>query len=128
MIYRFTAILFLCATVTSCERAKRSAESRPESGRTNVLLVTLDTTRADHLGCYGHEPAQTPTLDALAVSGVRFERAYAQVPLTLPSHASLLTGIYPAGTGLRINMGGSLAEGVPTLADTFRNRGYRRGC
>jgi len=95
--------------------------------RPNVLLITLDTTRADRLGCYGYAKAQTPALDALAASGARFEHAYAQVPLTLASHATLLTGKYPATTGLRINADAKLPQGVRTLAESFQERGYRTG-
>ena len=91
----------------------------------NVLLVTLDTTRADHLGCYGHEGAKTPTLDRLAATGVRFDRAYAQVPLTLPSHASLLSGVHPAGTGVHVNFQGAPSAEVPLLAEFFAASGYR---
>ena len=69
----------------------------------SVLLVTLDTTRADRLGCYGHANAGTPNLDGLAARGARFGRAYATVPITLPSHASIMTGGYPPYHGLRDN-------------------------
>src|SRR5262245_65089324 len=65
-----------------------------------VLLITLDTTRADRLGCYGYGGGRTPVLDALAEGGVLCERAYTVAPLTLPAHASLLTGLYPAGKGV----------------------------
>lgn len=94
-------------------------------GGPNVLLVTLDTTRADRLGCYGYEAAETPTLDGLAAAGVRFENAYCQVPLTLPSHATILTGLTPPSTGLRVNGSGALAGDIPTLAERFQARGYR---
>src|SRR5437660_12035150 len=73
------------------------------SRRPNVLLVTLDTTRADRLGCYGYAPALTPALDALAAQGVLFERACTPAPLTLPAHASMMTGLYPAEHGLVTN-------------------------
>ena len=96
-------------------------------GRPNVLLITLDTTRADRLGCYGYTGAATETLDALAQSGVRFERAYAQVPLTLASHASLLTGTYPAVNGMHVNAGARLGPTLPTLAEAFAAQGYRTG-
>ena len=69
------------------------------TGRPNVLLVTIDTLRADHVGCYGDARRSTPTLDALAHRGVRFETAVAHVPLTGPSHASILTGHTPLGHG-----------------------------
>jgi len=69
----------------------------------NVLLITLDTTRADRLGCYGYAPAETPALDALARGGVRFTRAYTHVPLTLPSHTTMLTGLLPPEHGVHDN-------------------------
>jgi arylsulfatase A-like enzyme/Tfp pilus assembly protein PilF len=93
----------------------------------NLILVTLDTTRADHLGCYGHSTALTPTLDALAASGVRFDRAYATVTMTLPSHASLLTGLYPPEHGLHVNGRGRLARTIPTLATVLNQAGYDTG-
>ncbi|MES2791908.1 MAG: sulfatase-like hydrolase/transferase [Planctomycetota bacterium] len=93
----------------------------------NVLVVTLDTTRADHLGCYGHDAARTPALDALAASGVLFERAYATAPLTLPSHATMFTGLYPPEHGLRTNGQSRLADSIPTLAETLAARGYATG-
>jgi len=96
-----------------------------EVPRRNVLLVTLDTTRADRLGCYGYEAARTPRLDGLARRGVVFERAYAHVPLTLPSHATLMTGVHPRGTGLHTNFQGALPDELPTLAEAFAQRGYR---
>jgi arylsulfatase A-like enzyme/Tfp pilus assembly protein PilF len=93
--------------------------------RPNLLLITLDTTRADRLGCYGHAAARTPTLDALARSGVRFERAFATAPLTLPSHATMMTGLYPPEHGLRTNGKGRLHKDVPACAATLKRAGYR---
>lgn len=97
------------------------------SRRPNVLLITLDTTRADRLGCYGYAPARTPTLDALAADGVLFERAYTPAPLTLPSHASMMTGFYPPEHGLVTNGRGRLDESISTLAEVFRDAGYDTG-
>src|SRR5262245_58641206 len=94
------------------------------SRRPNVLLITLDTTRADRLGCYGYAPALTPTLDALAAAGVLFERACTPAPLTLPSHASMMTGLYPREHGLITNGRGRLEENIPTLAEDLRDAGY----
>ena len=99
------------------------AKERPTGP--SVLLVTLDTTRADHLGCYGSAAARTPALDALAASGVRFEQAFSQVPLTLPSHVSLMTGTYPPTNGVRINGATVLGDDLPTLAGAFQSHGYR---
>ena len=89
----------------------------------NVVLITLDTTRADHLGCYGYALAQTPNLDRLAAEGTRFARVYAPAPLTLPSHTSILTGLYPATHGVR-NNGHDLDPRLRTLADILKARGY----
>src|SRR5262245_48779505 len=82
----------------------------------NVLLVTLDTTRADRLGCYGYTAARTPVLDALAAAGVLCERAYTVAPVTLPAHTSLFTGLYPVENGIRTNGRGRLHDAVPTVA------------
>jgi Flp pilus assembly protein TadD len=93
--------------------------------RPNLLLVTIDTLRADHLGCYGYSPAATPVLDALAARGVRFTTAVAHVPLTAPSHASILTGLLPLGHGVRDNGAFVLPSSPTTLAEAFRDAGYR---
>ena len=96
------------------------------SPQTSLLLITLDTTRADHLGCYGAKGAQTPVLDGLAAEGARFDEAHAHVPLTLPSHANLLTGDLPSTLNLRVN-GMKLKEGPQTLATLLKARGYWTG-
>ncbi len=96
-----------------------------QSSQVNVLLVTFDTTRADRIGCYGYERAATPALDRLARQGVMFERAYATAPLTLPSHATMHTGLLPPEHGLRINGKNELDEQIPTLAEILSKRGYR---
>jgi arylsulfatase A-like enzyme/Flp pilus assembly protein TadD len=92
--------------------------------RPSVVLVTLDTTRPDHLGSYGAANAQTPRLDELARSGARFEQALSPVPLTLPAHASLLTGRVPRRHGVRDNAGFRLDPGVPLLTDRLGAAGY----
>ena len=93
----------------------------------NVLLVTLDTTRADRLGCYGHREALTPNLDALATAGVQFDAAYSPSPMTLPAHATLLTGLEPPEHGVHVNGRDRLPDAVPTLAEILHRRGYRTG-
>ncbi len=93
----------------------------------SLLLVTLDTVRADRLGSYGYAAAETPWLDRLAREGVRFEQASAPVPLTLPSHASLLSGLLPPHHGLRNNGAGVFPEGTATLATLLSGAGYRTG-
>jgi arylsulfatase A-like enzyme/cytochrome c-type biogenesis protein CcmH/NrfG len=95
--------------------------------RPNVLLVTIDTLRADHVGAYGYKGASTPVLDALARRGVRFARAQAAVPLTGPSHSTILTGLYPPVHGVRDNVIFPLSASHPTLATLLRRQGYRTG-
>ncbi len=101
--------------------------SRGEAGKPNLLLVTVDTVRADHLGCYGDRDAVTPTFDRLAAEGIRFESASSSVPLTLPSHATLLSGLLPPHHGLRNNGAGALPAGTATLATLLSGAGYRTG-
>jgi choline-sulfatase len=95
--------------------------------RPNVLLISIDTLRADHLGSYGYAAAQTPSLDALASRGLRFAQATTVAPLTLPAHASLMTGTFPGYHGVRDNGGFYLADDQVTLAESLRARGYRTG-
>lgn len=90
----------------------------------NVLLVTLDTVRADRLGCYGHESAETPTLDSLVARGVRFDDAVTSVPVTLPSHATILTGLSPLSHGVRDNGRYRLANEHVTIAEVLSSHGY----
>jgi len=89
-----------------------------------VVLITIDTLRADRVGCYGYKPARTPTLDALAQDGVWFRTVVAPAPLTLPSHCSILTGTYPPTHGVRDNLGYTLAK-TQTLATIFQARQFR---
>jgi choline-sulfatase len=91
----------------------------------NVLLITLDTTRADHLSAYGYRLGRTPHLDRLAMGGVLFERAVAAAPITLPSHVSLFTARDPFAHGIRNNGDSSLSDKIPTLATALHERGYR---
>ncbi|MEZ5417509.1 MAG: sulfatase-like hydrolase/transferase [Vicinamibacterales bacterium] len=89
----------------------------------HLVLVTIDTLRADRVGAYGHATARTPVLDTLARTGLRLTRAYAAAPITLPSHASLLSGRYPPAHGARHN-GVAMAGDVPTLATLLREAGF----
>jgi arylsulfatase A-like enzyme len=108
---------FACALAPGCKppRAER------------VVLITLDTTRADHLGCYGNANARTPALDALAADGVVFENALCTVPVTLPSHATIFTGLYPGQHGVRYNGVYFLGEEQRTIAEQLRERGFATG-
>ncbi|MFH1844940.1 MAG: sulfatase [bacterium] len=125
---RVTAVLIGVATFLvagSCTRP-------PEASGPNILLVTLDTTRADYLGCYGYEgPVQiTPNLDSLAVAGVRFDLAISASAATPVSHATILTGVYPNRHGVRViyaEEGCTLADSVATLASILGDRGWDTG-
>ncbi len=100
------------------------ASAARAAGPPNVLLLTLDTTRADALGAFGGQGARTPVLDALAARGARWTQAIASTPLTLPAHASLFTGLTPPEHGIEDNGTAVLAGNVPTLAGAFSSRGY----
>ena len=99
---------------------------RPGSARgMDVLLITLDTTRADHLGCYGRHPSNTPTLDKLCAQGIRFDNAVTSTPVTLPAHASILTGLLPNHHGARYNGEFKLDPKYPVLTEELKAAGYQ---
>jgi len=98
-----------------------------KSPRPNIILVTFDTTRADHLGAYGYEQGLTTAFDDFAKRGVLFEQAYAPAPITLPSHTTMLTGLYPPEHGLRVNGAGALASEIPLLPEILQEHGYQTG-
>lgn len=100
------------------------SETRPPL---NIVLFTLDTTRADHLGAYGYQDVKTPTIDALAKGGVLFRRAIAPAPITLPSHSSIMTGLYPPSHGVRDNGTFALSAEAVTLAEILHDAGYATG-
>jgi choline-sulfatase len=118
---RICSILPLALVALSCSRAPDAAPAAR-----NLVLITIDTLRADRVGAYGAARAKTPALDALARSGAMFERAYAAAPITLPSHATMMTGRYPPGHGARDN-GIAVNADVPTLATELRSRGFKTG-
>ena len=90
----------------------------------NVVVVTIDTLRADHLGCYGYKQIRTPNIDALAAEGTRFERAYTAVPVTLPSHTAIFTGTYPMLSGMHDFAANRLNPTQATLASVLQEHGY----
>ncbi|MBN2384535.1 sulfatase-like hydrolase/transferase [bacterium] len=92
--------------------------------RPNVLIITMDTTRADHLECYGHTRIKTPRINALARNGVLFEEAFSVQPVTLPSHCSIMTGLYPFKHGVRDNSIYRLTDDNLTLAEILKDQGY----
>src|SRR5262245_39692068 len=93
-----------------------------------VVLVSIDTLRADHLPAYGYTGVQTPNLDRFRQDAILFANAYTHVPLTLPAHASILTGLLPFEHGVRDNLGYHLeAKSHPTLASVLKAKGYATG-
>ena len=116
---RIAALLAGMALVAAC---RRSADP-PRA----VVLISIDTLRADHLPCYGYRGVETPALDRLRRSSVLFENAYSHVPLTLPSHATMLTGLLPYENGVRDNTGFRLSAKHPTLASLLKPLGFSSG-
>jgi choline-sulfatase len=108
-----------CLGASACHRDPAPARAQ------NAILITLDTTRADALGCYGGQPDLTPALDRLAAEGIRFTNARTVAPLTLPAHASMLTGLYPPRHSLRDNGLRALPQAASTLAERCREAGMQ---
>jgi len=119
------ALLFACAWLYAplCAGAPPNAKPVAQVPQPDVILVTIDTLRADHVGCYGYLPAKTPTLDALAGDGFRFANAFTPSPITNTSHASILTGLLPSSHGVT-DFGIPLA-GHQTLAEKLKTTGYQ---
>jgi arylsulfatase A-like enzyme/tetratricopeptide (TPR) repeat protein len=114
----FAALFFFACHGTA-------TKSRKNLRNANVLIITLDTTRADHIGAYGYTAAQTPNVDALAREAILFEHCITPTAYTLPSHSSIMTGLYPPSHGVRINGEAALADSNTTLAERLSARGYR---
>ncbi len=141
MVGRFSAFLFTLflvvivpalgvtafAQATPTKPVPAKQPPRADSTKPSVILITIDTLRADHVGCYGAQTVKTPTLDALARDGVLFERAISQVPLTWPSHAVILTGTYPFQNGVQDFTGQPLAQQFRTVSQAFQQAGYATG-
>ena len=124
---RASALLVLLASgLAGCHRA---TPSNPFAGVANpdVVLVTLDTFRADAAGFAGNKRVSTPNLDHLAAEGIVFTQAHAHNVVTLPSHANILTGLYPYEHGVRDNQGFRLSDSIPTLATLLKAKGYATG-
>jgi arylsulfatase A-like enzyme/Tfp pilus assembly protein PilF len=116
--------LLIVVVVVGCSCGPPSFEELRDDGDYNVLLVTIDTLRADRVGAYGFEEVDTSVLDGLAEQGVTFERAYSPTPLTLPAHSSLMSGTYPGFHGVRDNGAFVLPTDLDTLAKVFSRTGY----
>ncbi len=111
----------------SAEERARVATALPRRERANLLFITIDTCRSDRIACLGHPRIRTPNIDALAARGVLFSQAVCQAPTTLPSHASLFTGLNPTAHGVRDNGRFRLDESAVTIAEVLRGAGYRTG-
>jgi arylsulfatase A-like enzyme/Flp pilus assembly protein TadD len=118
---RFLFLLIACFPL-ACAGSRAQVKSAP-----NVVVITIDTLRADHLGCYGDQQIRTPNIDALAAEGARFERAYTPVPVTLPAHTVIFTGTYPLLSGMHDFSGNKLNPEQPTLASVLKQHGYVTG-
>ncbi len=114
--------LFAFGALVSCQRPRGSAS--PPLRPLNVVIITIDTLRPDHLRCYGYGKIETPTLDRIAQSGVLFENGVTQTPLTPPSHASIFTGLNPPTHKVRNTGGFVLSPSTPTLASLLQQRGW----
>jgi arylsulfatase A-like enzyme len=117
-----TATLALTLLLPSCR--SRPPETWPEA---SFVLVSIDTLRADHLPLYGYSRGSTPSIDALGREGIVFDNVYSHCPLTLPAHASMLTGLTPPHHGVHDNAGFTLKPGTRTLATRFREAGRVTG-
>ncbi|MDI6697382.1 MAG: sulfatase-like hydrolase/transferase [Candidatus Saccharicenans sp.] len=115
----------LAAVALFIFRSDDSVRQLREHQDFNVILITVDTLRADRLGCYGFIPDLTPAMNKMAASGVRFENCIAQTPLTLPSHTTILTGTLPIHHGVRDNGGFVVSPRLETMAESFKAAGYR---
>ncbi|MEO0601105.1 MAG: sulfatase-like hydrolase/transferase, partial [Myxococcota bacterium] len=122
---RSLPIVLLAACAQSPWTASSSMLGSGPGFQPAVLLVTVDTVRADRLGAYGYEAARTPTLDVLAATGTTWMRAYAATPLSIPSHATIHTGLYPPTHGVRTEGDFRLSDDHVTLAERFSEAGYR---
>ncbi|HLX83967.1 MAG TPA: sulfatase-like hydrolase/transferase [Terriglobales bacterium] len=124
VVGRFFLVLLLapCLGAAAAPKAKKPTAGPPSEP--NIILITLDTTRSDRMGFLGSDRGLTPNLDLLAKQSVVFARAYAQVPLTTPSHAALLTGTYPQFSHVE-DLGAPLRPEIPYLPDLLNKHGYR---
>jgi arylsulfatase A-like enzyme/predicted Zn-dependent protease len=117
-------ILFTLSAIFLISSRRQSFARLLEERNFNVILITVDTLRADRLGCYGFSRIKTPAIDGFAGCGLKFENCFAQTPLTLPSHTSLLTGTQPFFHGVRDNGGFVVPQEIKTLAEVFKDNGY----
>ena len=120
-------IILICCSSLCCNSNKSTLANLAKIKKPNVLLITTDTTRADHLPAYGYKGIRTPNIDSLAKNGILFRQCATTSPLTLPAHCSILTGTYPTYHGVRINGNTALSAENLTLAEAFSAQGYETG-
>ena len=126
--FRFTFIIILAALGTGLAAVggwRYARASAPVSGP--IIVISIDTLRADHLPAYGYTKVRTPAIDGLAADGAVFERAYSHAPQTLPAHAAILSGQLPFESGVRDNIGFTVKNGVRLLPQMLRERGFTTG-
>lgn len=117
LVKKLAALAVAIVCISGCSRSEQW----------NILIVTFDTTRADHLGCFGNTSIKTPHVDALAEEGVLFEKAFTPIPITLPSHTTIMTGKVPFAHGVRDNGLFSVGPQQKTLAEILKEKGYATG-
>lgn len=120
-------LLLLLACGTNAPKGPAITPFSGEGRRPDVVMVTLDTTRADHIGAYGAKDARTDTIDTLANNGIRFDQAYSPLPLTIPAHSTMMTGLLPFHHHVRSNGDNILAPEFTTLAEHLSKAGYATG-
>jgi arylsulfatase A-like enzyme/Tfp pilus assembly protein PilF len=127
------ALLILCAVVATTiliftlHRCGRRSAARDRYPGAPVIIISIDTLRADHLPMFGYENVDTPNLDALRKDAILFTNAFSSVPLTLPSHTAMLTGLLPPANKVRNNIGYRLDESLPTIPKLLKSHGYDTG-
>src|SRR6202046_3667969 len=128
-MHRHRVALVICGAIVFAPLLRATPpERRPSNPSSpNVILITIDTLRADHLRCYGDRQVHTPNIDMLAADGIRFTTVITAAPLTLPSHCSIMTGTYPMFHGVRDNVGYRLDPSIETLAQILQGHGYATG-
>ena len=118
-------VFLIIVAAVILKMAESKGKSTPDARGYNLLVITLDTTRCDRIGVYGHSAAKTPNIDSLAQKGIMFSNCYSPAPLTLTAHASLFTGEYPFNHGVRNNGNYALPNAQSTLAEQMKNNGYK---
>ena len=130
--FRFL-LCWIILTLVGCGGSDRQSETAGGSYNTvsnsqpDIILISIDTLRADHLGCYGHSGSSTPNIDQFAQNGALFQQAFTTIPVTLPAHSSMLTGQIPPVHGVRDNGGDQLSDSAKTLAEALKSSGYQTG-